>query len=48
MVDEVGSEKDYDVFREKLLSKKEASGKARPSYAIYDLEFELASGEGKR
>lgn len=48
MVDEVGSETDYDVFREKLLSKKEKNGKDRPSYAVYDVEFELAGGEGKR
>lgn len=48
VVDEVGTEKDYDVFREKLLEKKEKSGKDRPSYAIYDVEFELSGGEGKR
>ncbi|KAK5240115.1 hypothetical protein LTR40_014045, partial [Exophiala xenobiotica] len=33
---------------EKLISKKEKSGKDRPSYAIYDVEFELEGGEGKR
>lgn len=48
VVDEKGSEADYDVFREKLLEKKEKSGKDRPSYAIYDVEFELEGGEGKR
>ena len=48
IVDETGSEADYDVFREKLLEKKEKNGKSRPSYAIYDIEFELAEGEGKR
>jgi len=48
VVDEVGTEADYDTFREKLIAKKEANGKDRPSYAIYDVEFELEGGEGKR
>lgn len=48
VVDEVGTEPDYDTFREKLIAKKEANGKDRPSYAIYDVEFELEGGEGKR
>jgi cofilin len=48
VVDEIGSETDYDVFREKLVAKKEGTGKDRPSYAIYDVEFELEGGEGKR
>ena len=48
VVDEVGSESDYDTFREKLIAKKEANGKDRPSYAIYDVEFELEGGEGRR
>ena len=48
MVDETGTETDYDVFREKLINKKEKSGKDRPSYAIYEREFELEGGEGKR
>jgi cofilin len=48
VVDEVGNEPDYDTFREKLIAKKEANGKDRPSYAIYDVEFELEGGEGKR
>lgn len=48
VVDEVGSETEYDVFREKLIGKKEKNGKDRPSYAIYDLQYELEGGEGKR
>jgi hypothetical protein len=48
VVDEVGTETEYDVFREKLIAKKESNGKDRPSYAIYDVEFELEGGEGKR
>ncbi|RMZ77969.1 hypothetical protein DV738_g4150, partial [Chaetothyriales sp. CBS 135597] len=48
VVDETGTEADYDVFREKLIGKKDKAGKDRPSYAIYDVEFELDGGEGKR
>ena len=48
VVDEVGKEEDYNVFREKLQGKKEKNGKDRPSYAIYDVEFQLDGGEGKR
>jgi len=48
VVDEIGKEADYNVFREKLVAAKEKSGKCRPSYAIYDVEFELEGGEGKR
>lgn len=47
-MDEVGTETDYNVFREKLIAAKEKNGKSRPSYAIYDVEFELEGGEGKR
>ncbi|RMZ91712.1 hypothetical protein DV736_g1039, partial [Chaetothyriales sp. CBS 134916] len=48
VVDETGTEADYDGFREKLIAKKDKAGKDRPSYAIYDVEFELDGGEGKR
>jgi len=48
VVDEIGKEADYNVFREKLVAAKEKTGKSRPSYAIYDVEFELEGGEGKR
>ena len=48
VVDEIGKEADYNVFREKLVAAKEKNGKSRPSYAIYDVEFELEGGEGKR
>jgi len=48
VVDEIGTETDYNVFREKLIAAKEKNGKSRPSYAIYDVEFELEGGEGKR
>lgn len=48
VVEEVGKDHDYNVFREKLTAAKEKNGKSRPSYAIYDIEFELEGGEGKR
>jgi len=48
VVDEIGKEADYNVFREKLVAAKDKNGKSRPSYAIYDVEFELEGGEGKR
>jgi len=48
VVDEIGKEADYNVFREKLIAAKEKNGKSRPSYAVYDVEFELEGGEGKR
>lgn len=48
VVDEVSKETDYDVFREKLQNAKEKNGKSRPSYAVYDVAFELGEGEGHR
>ena len=48
VVEEVGKDHDYNVFREKLTAAKDKNGKSRPSYAIYDIEFELEGGEGKR
>lgn len=48
VVDESGNESEYEEFRKKLIAKQEKNGKSRPSYAIYDVEFELDGGEGKR
>ncbi len=48
VVDEVSKDTDYDVFREKLQNAKEESGKSRPSYAVYDVAFDLEGGEGHR
>jgi cofilin len=48
VVDEVSKETDYDVFREKLENAKEKNGKSRPSYAVYDVAFDLDGGEGHR
>ncbi|KAK3683724.1 hypothetical protein B0T22DRAFT_385073, partial [Podospora appendiculata] len=43
VVDSTGEGNDYDEFRDKL----GAIGKG-PRYAIYDFEYQLASGEGTR
>ena len=43
-----GSEQDYEVFREKLVNSKDSKGKPAPRYAVYDVEYELGGGEGKR
>jgi cofilin len=48
VVDEVSKDTDYDVFREKLQAAKEKNGKSRPSYAVYDVAFDLDGGEGHR
>jgi hypothetical protein len=48
VVDEVGTESEYDIFREKLQSAKDAKGNSRPSYAVYDVAFDLDGGEGHR
>jgi Cofilin/tropomyosin-type actin-binding protein len=48
VVDEVSKEADYDIFREKLQNAKEKNGKSRPSYAVYDVAFDLDGGEGHR
>ncbi|KAL2759683.1 hypothetical protein ACRALDRAFT_2023822 [Sodiomyces alcalophilus JCM 7366] len=52
VVEEASPDKDWEVFREKLInattkSKSGAVGKG-PRYAIYDFEYSLASGEGER
>lgn len=52
VVDEASADKDWENFREKLVnattkSKSGAVGKG-PRYAVYDVEYELASGEGTR
>lgn len=52
VVEEASNNKDWEAFREKLIgattkSKTGAVGKG-PRYAVYDVEYELASGEGTR
>jgi len=48
VVEEASTEKEYEVFRQKLLDAKDSNGKKSPRYAVYDVEFELKEGEGKR
>ena len=52
VVEEKGTDPDYELFRQKLLdarSKNKAGKEGKgPRYAVYDFEYELASGEGKR
>lgn len=52
VVEETSSDKDWEVFRKALLNAKclDKRGKegAGPRYAVYDFEYELASGEGQR
>ncbi|KAI0602181.1 hypothetical protein F4775DRAFT_227611 [Biscogniauxia sp. FL1348] len=52
VVEEASGDKDWEVFREKLVN---ATTKSRggsvgkgPRYAVYDFEYNLASGEGSR
>lgn len=51
VVEDYSSDKDWETFQNKLLNAK-ASHKGKegkgPRYAVYDFEFELASGEGMR
>jgi len=47
-VDEIGSEQDYEVFRQKLLDAKGKDGQSRPSLAVYKVDFVLQEGNGKR
>ncbi|OJJ50802.1 hypothetical protein ASPZODRAFT_126748 [Penicilliopsis zonata CBS 506.65] len=48
VIDESGGEKDYEVFRNKLCDAKDSKGRPAPRYAVYDVEYELGGGEGKR
>ncbi|WYZ36568.1 hypothetical protein EsH8_II_000074 [Colletotrichum jinshuiense] len=52
VVEEASADADWDNFRQKLISattksKSGAVGKG-PRYAVYDVEYSLASGEGSR
>ncbi|KAM7222040.1 hypothetical protein V8F06_002545 [Rhypophila decipiens] len=51
VIDKTGdSSEDYEVFREALMNattKSRSVGKG-PRYAVYDFEYQLASGEGTR
>lgn len=48
VIDEVSQDEDYEVFREKLAAAKDAKGNPAPRYAVYDVEYDLGGGEGKR
>jgi len=51
VVEETSENKDWDEFRNKLVSaKSKVRGKETkgPRYAVYDFEYDLASGEGSR
>ncbi|EZF22880.1 hypothetical protein H112_04370 [Trichophyton rubrum D6] len=48
VVDEVSTNDDYEVFREKLANCKDSMGRPAPRYAAYDVEFQLEAGEGWR
>jgi len=52
VVEETSNDKDWEAFREKLVNAKTKSKQGKegkgPRYAVYDFEYDLASGEGKR
>ncbi len=52
VVEETSKEADYQVFRDKLLNAKSKDRKGKEGiggrYAVYDVEYDLESGEGKR
>jgi cofilin len=48
VVEEASDDTEYSNFREKLTGAVDAAGNAAPRYAIYDFEYQLASGEGTR
>ncbi|KAI9374150.1 hypothetical protein BJX61DRAFT_541082 [Aspergillus egyptiacus] len=47
-VEEVSEDPDYEVFRSKLEAAKDSKGNPAPRYAVYDVEYDLGGGEGKR
>ncbi|KAJ6037183.1 hypothetical protein N7540_001462 [Penicillium herquei] len=50
VLDKTGNEQDqdYEVFRTALDNSKDAAGNPVPRYAVYDVEYDLGGGEGKR
>jgi cofilin len=48
VVEDMSDNPDYEVFREKLENATDSKGKPAPRYGVYDVEFELSGGEGKR
>lgn len=48
VIDEVSQDPDYEVFRSHLEAARDDKGNPAPRYAVYDVEFDLGGGEGKR
>ena len=52
VVEETSKDADYATFREKLINAKSKDRKGNEGvggrYAVYDVEYDLESGEGKR
>jgi cofilin len=48
VVDEASQDTDYEVFRSKLDAARDDNGNPVPRYAVYDVEYDLGGGEGKR
>ncbi|KAL6917605.1 hypothetical protein FSHL1_009034 [Fusarium sambucinum] len=46
-VEEISSETEYEVFRQKLLSSVDKTGRPSPLYAVYDVDYDLGE-DGKR
>jgi cofilin len=47
VVEETSSETEYEIFRQKLLSGVDKTGKPAPQYAVYDVDYDLGE-DGKR
>lgn len=47
VIEETSSDKNYEVFLNKLASATDDEGKPAPRYAAYDVEYDLGE-EGKR
>jgi hypothetical protein len=52
VVEEASDNGDWDTFREKLVNAKSKNKMGKetkgPRYAVYDFNYDLASGEGSR
>ncbi|KAA8650380.1 actin-binding ADF family protein [Aspergillus tanneri] len=48
VIDEVSHDPDYEVFRTRLDNTRDANDNPMPRYAVYDVEYDLGGGEGKR
>lgn len=52
VVEEASEDGDWDAFREKLVNAKSKNKMGKetkgPRYAVYDFNYDLASGEGSR